>query len=260
SSHVTTLGIHVTCEALIWEKGVLLKESLAGELFRISKHKTSCEEGCKRMKSEAKRNGPRPKEKGVSENVEHSNRLQEKALSVERLVEGTARREEKVESREGRSLRKDCSETPVEIPSNSCDAGRSLRAVTSYLVFKELVVRTSLLNAQNSVQREGKCIPRGFPDAVTRRREIPQNASGKGEFPTLIKPLFPTFHAASGKTPIPDAAPDALCMASGKAPFPDVFLPTPSWCVGKDCFPDASPDALLMASGKPLFPTFFMPT
>ncbi|TYK08555.1 hypothetical protein E5676_scaffold323G00980 [Cucumis melo var. makuwa] len=100
----------------------------------------------------------------------------------------------------------------------------------------------------------------GFPDAVTWRREIPQNASGKGEFPTLIKPLFPTFHAASGKTPIPDAAPDALCTASGKAPFPDVFLPTPSWCVGKDCFPDASPDALLRASGKPLFPTFFMPT
>ncbi|KAA0058847.1 hypothetical protein E6C27_scaffold98G00050 [Cucumis melo var. makuwa] len=95
---------------------------------------------------------------------------------------------------------------------------------------------------------------------LTRRREIPQNASGKGEFPTLIKPLFPTFHAASGKTPIPDAAPDALCTASGKAPFPDVLLPTPSWCVGKDCFPDASPDALLMASGKPLFPTFFMPT
>ncbi|KAA0050791.1 hypothetical protein E6C27_scaffold404G00420 [Cucumis melo var. makuwa] len=95
---------------------------------------------------------------------------------------------------------------------------------------------------------------------LTWRREIPQNASGKGEFPTLIKPLFPTFHAASGKTPIPDAAPDALCTASGKAPFPDVFLPTPSWCVGKDCFPDASPDALLRASGKPLFPTFFMPT
>ncbi|KAA0048672.1 protein FAR1-RELATED SEQUENCE 3-like [Cucumis melo var. makuwa] len=78
---------------------------------------------------------------------------------------------------------------------------------------------------------------------MTWRREIPQNASRKGEFPTLIKPLFPTFHAASGKTPIPD-----------------VFLSTPSWCVGKDGFPDAAPDALLRASGKPLFPTFFMPT
>ncbi|KAA0054237.1 hypothetical protein E6C27_scaffold131G001820 [Cucumis melo var. makuwa] len=99
-----------------------------------------------------------------------------------------------------------------------------------------------------------------FPDVVTWRREIPQNASGKGEFPTLIKPLFLTFHAASGKTPIPDASPDALFMASGKEVFPDVFLPTPSWCVGKDGFPDAAPDALLRASGKPLFPTFFMPT
>ncbi|KAA0040470.1 pol protein [Cucumis melo var. makuwa] len=111
SSHVTTLGIHVTCEALIWEKGVLLKESLAGELFRISEKRKS---------------------KAEKEEVEA------KYLC----------------------LRKDCSETPVEIPGNSCDAGRSLRAVTSYLVFKELVVRTSLLNAQNSVQREGKCIPR----------------------------------------------------------------------------------------------------
>ncbi|KAA0052312.1 hypothetical protein E5676_scaffold113G001370 [Cucumis melo var. makuwa] len=109
----------------------------------------------------------------------------------------------------------------------------------------------------------GKGFPdarRGFPDAVTWRREIPQNASGKGEFPTLIKPLFPTFHAASGKTPIPDASSDALFTTSGKGVFLDVFLPTPSWCVGKDGFPDAAPDALLRASGKPLFPTFFMPT
>ena len=75
------------------------------------------------------------------------------------------------------------------------------------------------------------------------------------------------FDAASGKTLIPDAAPDALFTASGIVhflkliyPFPDVYLPTPSWFVGKDCFPDASPDALLTASEKPLFPTFFMPT
>ncbi|TYK01619.1 ribonuclease 3-like protein 2 [Cucumis melo var. makuwa] len=83
--------------------------------------------------------------------------------------------------------------------------------------------------------------PTGFPDAVPRRREIPQNASGKGDFPTLIKPLFPTFHAASGKTPIPDASPDALCTASGKAPFPDVLLPTPSCASGKIVFPTHLP-------------------
>ncbi|KAA0059110.1 hypothetical protein E5676_scaffold150G00130 [Cucumis melo var. makuwa] len=55
-----------------------------------------------------------------------------------------------------------------------------------------------------SVNYKTKTILKGFPDAVTWRREIPQNASGKGEFPTLIKrfsrrfmrrrekPLFPT--------------------------------------------------------------------
>ena len=79
--------------------------------------------------------------------------------------------------------------------------------------------------------------------------------------------MFPTLHSASGKPPIPDAVPDALCTASKIMsflkliwPFPDVAWPTPVWCVRKKVFPNASSGAVSIASRIPFFPTFVMLT